>query len=144
MNEQFTPELLEKARAAETPEALLALAAEAGVTLTPEEAQAHFDLFHQTGELADEELDNVSGGKGCYHGGKMVVTAPLICGKPTEWKCKQCGGAAHWDYDYYEASSMDYMHYCPDGKNRRLDCAHCGHAVYEDALLLCNNPNAYC
>ena len=58
-------ELFAKAKAAETPEALLALAKENGIGLTEEEAKAYFDRLHpQTGELSDSELDNVSGGCG--------------------------------------------------------------------------------
>ena len=61
-------ELLAKAKAAETPEALLTLAKENGIELTDEEAKAYFDRLHpQTGELSDDELDNVAGG-GCGGG----------------------------------------------------------------------------
>ena len=58
-------ELFAKAKAAETPEALLALAKENGMEMTEESAKAYFEILHpKAGELADEELDNVSGG-GC-------------------------------------------------------------------------------
>lgn len=57
-----SPELMEKANAAKTPEELLALAKESGMELTAQQAQDYFAQLHQTGELADDELDNVSGG----------------------------------------------------------------------------------
>ena len=65
MENKITPELLEKAKQAKSTEELLTLAKENGVELNKEEAQAYFDQFNKTGELSDDELDNVSGG-GCY------------------------------------------------------------------------------
>ena len=58
-------ELFAKAKAAETPEALLALAKEAGIDMTEESAALAFEqLNSKTSELSDSELDNVSGGCG--------------------------------------------------------------------------------
>lgn len=55
-------ELFAKAKAAETPEALLTLAKENGMEMTDESAAAYFEIMHpKAGELADEELNNVSG-----------------------------------------------------------------------------------
>ena len=69
-------ELFAKAKAAETPEALLTLAKENGMEMTEESAAAYFEILHpKAGELADEELNNVSGG-GCRKGdGRLVVSA---------------------------------------------------------------------
>ena len=57
-------ELLEKARTANSAEELLAMAKAESVELTEEQAVKAFVEFNKTGELSDEELDNVSGG-GC-------------------------------------------------------------------------------
>ena len=58
-------ELIAKAKQAKTPEELMALAKENGVELTEESAKAYFNQLNpKTGELADDELDNVAGG-GC-------------------------------------------------------------------------------
>ena len=58
-------ELIAKAKQAKNPEELLALAKENGVELTEESAKSYFNQLNpQTGELADDELDNVAGG-GC-------------------------------------------------------------------------------
>lgn len=66
MEKKITQELLEKAKSAKSAEDLLALAKENNVELTEEEAAAYFARLHPVqGELADDELDNVSGG-GCY------------------------------------------------------------------------------
>ena len=60
----FTPEQLAKAKAANSIEELLAYAKENGYPLADEEAKTFFEKWHTEGELADEELDAVSGG-GC-------------------------------------------------------------------------------
>ena len=61
---QFSKELIEKAKTAKTAEELLALAKAEKVELTEEEAAKAFAELNKTGELSDEELDNVAGG--CY------------------------------------------------------------------------------
>lgn len=65
MENKLTPELIEKAKQAKSPEELLALAKENGIELTEDEAKAYFERLNQSGELSDEELDNVAGG-GCF------------------------------------------------------------------------------
>ena len=57
-------ELLEKAKAAKSAEELLALAKNEGIELTAEQAAKAFAELNKTGEVSDEELDNVSGGCG--------------------------------------------------------------------------------
>ena len=60
---EMNKELLAKAKEMKTPEELMALAKENGIELTEESAAAYFDRLHpQTGELSDDELDNVAGG----------------------------------------------------------------------------------
>ena len=75
-------EIMEQARGAKSPEDLLALAKELGVELTAEGAEETFGMLHKTGELSDEELDNVAGG-GCSTtvDGKnyTVVTSGQLC-----------------------------------------------------------------
>ena len=63
-------EVLEKGKAAKNPEELKAMAANEGWQMTDEEAASYFEELKEltgekkTGELSDDELDNVSGG-GC-------------------------------------------------------------------------------
>ena len=92
MDNKFTPELIEKAKEAKTPEELFALAKENGVELTEESAAAYFEIMKpKAGELADDELNNVSGG-GCRKSdGRLVVSAGYSCGY---WECKRCGVGA--------------------------------------------------
>lgn len=64
MENKFTHELIEKAKQAKTAEELTSLAKENGAQLTAEEANTYFAQLHQSGEISDDELDNVAGG-GC-------------------------------------------------------------------------------
>ncbi len=62
MANNLTPEQIEKAKAAKSPEELLSFAKENGVDLTEEQADAYFEKLNSSGEVSDNELDNVSGG----------------------------------------------------------------------------------
>ena len=86
----FTPELVEKAKAAQTAEELLSLAKATGVEMTAAEAAAYFaQLNPKTGELSDDDLDAVSGGA-CSSNSDLpaVGTKVRITSGQT---CKKCG-----------------------------------------------------
>ena len=57
-------ELLEKAKTAKTAEDLLDMARKENIDMTEKEAAKAFADLHKSGEMSDDELDNVSGG-GC-------------------------------------------------------------------------------
>ena len=57
-------ELIEKAKTAKSAEELLAMAKAEGFELPEGEAKTVFSKLNKTGELSDEELNNVSGGCG--------------------------------------------------------------------------------
>ena len=60
---EFTPELLQKAVRAEDAGTLAELVWSEGLTLTTEQAEDYFAKLHPpAGELADDELEAVSGG----------------------------------------------------------------------------------
>ena len=61
---KISKELLKKAKTAKTAEELLAMAKAENIELTEKQAAKAFAEFNKTGELSDEELDNVSGGCG--------------------------------------------------------------------------------
>ena len=61
----ISKELLEKAKTAKTAEELFAMAKAENIELSAEEAESAFAELHKTGELSDEELDNVAGGRLC-------------------------------------------------------------------------------
>ena len=79
----FAPEMIEKAKTANSAEELLEMAKENSLEMTLEEATAYWkQLKPAYGELSDDELDNVAGG--ACHGtenGKTytVVSAGLKC-----------------------------------------------------------------
>ena len=77
---KFTDNLLAEAKRARSAEELLTLAKENGIEMTIEEAEANFAVLGgKTGELADEELDNVAGGACRYKDGRPVVTVAHDC-----------------------------------------------------------------
>ena len=63
----ISKELIEKAKTAKSAEELLAMAKAENIELTEEQAAKAFAELNKTGELSDEELDNVAGG-GCPGG----------------------------------------------------------------------------
>ena len=75
--------LLEKAKEAKTVEELAAIAKENGIELTAEEAKNYFAKLNlKAGELADDELDNVAGGRKCgtcYCNHRPVITVCNSC-----------------------------------------------------------------
>lgn len=80
----IAPDLMAKARTAKSAQELLQLAEDNGIELTAEQAEQYYDQLVSTAELADDELDNVSGG-GCgktkideyyYHTGDYVDFDP--------------------------------------------------------------------
>ena len=72
-------ELIAKAKEAESVQELLAMAKENGMDITEEDAGVYYAQLHKTGELADDELDNVSGGGCKTSGGQTVVSAGKPC-----------------------------------------------------------------
>ena len=61
---KISKELLEKAKTAKSAEELLEMAKTENINFTAEEAAKAFAELNKSGELSDEELDNVSGGCG--------------------------------------------------------------------------------
>lgn len=69
---KFSKELIEKAKTAKTAEELLAMSKAEGFELPEGEAKTVFSKLNKTGELSDEELNNVSGG--CGSGDEPLFT----------------------------------------------------------------------
>ena len=59
---KISKELLKKAKTAKTAEELLEMAKAENIEISAEEAAKAFAELNKTGELSDEELDNVAGG----------------------------------------------------------------------------------
>lgn len=106
---EMNRDLIAKAKAAKTVGELMALAKENGTELTEESAKAYFEQLHpKTGELSDEELDNVAGG-GCYHSsGNLLTTCGYKCKHYEEGRTSgvkgTCYRCKYWDNDPGDSS----------------------------------------
>ena len=76
----ISKELIEKAKTAKTAEELLEMAKVENIEISAEEAAKAFAELNKTGELSDEELDNVSGG-GCGDSNKSGDTPKYSVGQ---------------------------------------------------------------
>ena len=64
---KLTREMMEKAKTAKSMQELLEMAKAENIELSAEEAEKAFEKLNKSGELSDDELDNVSAG--CYESG---------------------------------------------------------------------------
>ena len=116
---KISKELLKKAKTAKSAEELLAMAKAESVELTEEQAEKAFAELHKTGEIADEELDNVAGGCGeeeipepKYKIGDRVISS-------RGFPCHTCG--------IYRDFQITEVHRSPDGKHTySIACPECG------------------
>ena len=121
---ELNEKMLEKAKNAKSVEELIALAKENGLELTAEEAKTYFaKLNAKEGEIADDELDNVAGGRKCgtiYKDGWPVVVGSF----------NTC--------DLYKRN--------PDSTDIWGDstlCDTCTHFSVDGILNVCKNPQRY-
>lgn len=149
-------ELLEKARAAKSPEELLALARENGMEeFTEENAKAYFEAMSESGEIADEEMD-VSAGSCCAvraHGQKMVA----LFNSCSHYRC---GYALDLFFKvekkrdvYLPEDQLEVDKYMKTWDNTKhcfvryifyeRQCKNCYYCSYERGAWWCNNPNHY-
>ncbi len=77
----FNAEMIEKAKTVKSAEELLELVKANGVEMTADEAATYFaQLNPKSGELSDDELDNVAGGACASDStGRAVVTSGCQC-----------------------------------------------------------------
>ena len=127
MENKLTPELIEKAKTAKSPEELAALAKENGIELSSEQANAYFaKLGSEDGRLTDDELDNVSGG-GCLgedYDNRIKVS-------PTDRCCM-----------YYACEICEQGPGCSHRSGYECTCGNCLHIRYDsDGVTHCNSVN---
>ena len=85
----LTPEMIEKAKAAKSAEELLEIAKANNVEMTADEAATYFAQLNPTsGELDDNDLDNVAGGA-CA--GSEAKSEGEIVRVTSGQTCKKCG-----------------------------------------------------
>ncbi len=96
-------EMLRMAQTAQSVDELLTMAKDNGVVVTEKQAREYFERIHASGELADDELDAVSGGCG------DDVKKPY---------CSVCGTAL----GSITQGTSGYVYYCPkcDKKEPRI------------------------
>ncbi len=58
-------DLIEEAKKAKSVDELILDAERDGIELTKDDAEKVFEELHKTGELSDDEIENVAGGGGC-------------------------------------------------------------------------------
>lgn len=101
----LTPEMIEKAKAVKSAEELLALAKANNVEMTADEAATYFaQLNPKSGELDDDDLDNVAGGA-CAGSGRYDKTVLITSGET----CPKCG--TNKGKFYFTQSGFDHI-YC--------------------------------
>ena len=99
----LTPEMIEKAKAAKSAEELLEIAKANGAEMTSEEADTYFAQFNpKSGELDDDDLDNVAGGACSANSDTLAIgTKVRVTSGQT---CNQCGGnvgvVESWAFGY--------------------------------------------
>ena len=106
----ISKELIEKAKTAKTAEELLEMAKEESIEMSAEQAAEYFVTIHASGELSDEELDNVAGGcAGPYQSGDT----PLFnSGDRVKYRKKiryaNCGDFGFNEYENRVDTIFDY------------------------------------
>jgi len=115
----FNAEMIQKAKAAKSAEELLELAKASNVEMTADEAATYFaQLNPKSGELDDDELDNVSGG-GCLSDIPLYRDYSMV----QEFFCTNC-------FRVYPASRCKVMHF--DNKDDVAYCPDCQGEVLPD------------
>ncbi len=128
-------DLILKAKEAKSAEELIALAKENGIELSADDAKLYLDI-NKNGELADEELTDVSGG-GVYFAGRLIVTRFHVC---DHWKCPKCGFGLQTSRD-----GDDDVHACPPHSSSthypKVSCLDCKYQKYVFPYHLCTHPD---
>ena len=123
----LTPELIAKAKAAQSAEELLELAKANGIELTAEEAKTYFGQLNTTGVVSDDELDVISGGneedeQGCGEDAvKEGDKFKLIGGKKCD--CGSTIGLAQQSF------GLDKIHTSGYTRPLCIVCAKCGKLI---------------
>ena len=113
---KFTEEQLAKMKAAKTAEELIAIAKAEGIEASEDEIKAQFDAMHKEGELADDELENVSGA-GCGDAPDELNTGDRVRVTSGDWKGKT--GTVQ-GMDYQTMDWADYVWVLFDGESKKV------------------------
>jgi hypothetical protein len=127
----ISPNLIEKAKDAGSAEELLEIAKENNVEMTAEEAATYFaQLNPKSGELDDDDLDNVAGGA-CARTEQANNAQDAVSSMP----CPRCGAVGDWAVLHKLKDCTDFY------------CANCKVIVWtkaeENNSILHTNNNSY-
>ena len=113
----LTPELIAKAKAAESAEKLFEIAKANNVELTEEEAKTYFEQLNANGAVSDDELELVAGGGlfGNKAGTKVRFTDGTMCPK-----CRSTFGIVAFNTS---------MAIGPGGGGNYVKCANCATTI---------------
>lgn len=136
----FATELIEQAKMTKSPEELREIAKKNCIEMTEEEANTYYQQLHQaSGEIADDELDNVSGG-GCStsdNGKKYtVVSSGLSCinGQYCPGVIPQKNGNYAFTREDDMALRCTWAAFSSPGK-----CGFCHYLMFDGATGYCGN-----
>ena len=117
----MTPELLKKARMAKSAAEIMDLAKEVGMSIDLEEANGFLKQLHTEGEMADDELDNVSGGACGMNQKIMGMTNASVgtgegpccpaCGNSLKFGMKNADEKGNYDVVYCFNCNIKYKYY---------------------------------
>lgn len=131
---KITEEMIQKAKQTKSMEEFRDLVKENGLEFTEEDILDYYEQLHKaTGEMSDDDLENVAGG-GCHKkDGRLIVTIKNYC---NYWAC-ECCGKPDWGLDYCK----HLLTIVPGYKPMKAHCDTCKYMSYEKGLWLCNNPS---
>ena len=86
----LTPELIAKAKTAESAEKLFEIAKENGVELTAEEAKTYFAQLNANGAVSDDELELVAGGCDLFSDKARKIISGAKIRFISGFKCPEC------------------------------------------------------
>ncbi len=116
----FSNEQIAKAKAAKSVEEFLTLAKENGMELTEEEATKYFAELHKEGELPDEALEAITGGKDYEFFDLSHTVGVWYDPNIGRWLCPNC----EHTLSYCESDSAD------SGTFDVYKCDSCGKRYY--------------
>ena len=109
----FTPEQMNKAKSAKSAEELLEMAKAEGVEMTADEAAKYFADLHTEGELNEDELATIAGGK---KKGEDPHASFYGINTPNFDDCPVCGARLEYVRTVPNGNSDFDVVYCPNGK----------------------------
>lgn len=112
---EFNNELMKKVEAAKSPEEIIDLAKKYKLEIAEEQAKALYDRMNKSGELSDDELDNVSGG-GCGQQQQQTDYVCPVCPADKSyiiyWECRpvMCTACGYSELDKVDPEEYKRQH----------------------------------